>query len=228
MTSRARNPRLGRFRVCHSPASLGSSRSRPTTRPSPRRAAHCAVSTPSPQPMSRIDRAAASVNSSSRLRSKPAISRRTTGFVEPYLSKVLPVGTVAVIAGGGYRRKGGAALIPRACAGPRCPGRSPGRRSPRLARLARLVVGGLDAQLELDPPDPLEGPLRQRALGGEQVADHAERAHQHRCVEQHRAERSATGCGRRGRGGSTNDDQEVDEHHERGRTRAASPRPRTP
>ena len=62
-------------------------------RPSPSRSAHSAVSTPSPQPTSRTDFGSAFAQSSSRVEWKPAISRLTTGFDEPYLSNVLPVGT---------------------------------------------------------------------------------------------------------------------------------------
>ena len=96
VASSQRNSRFGRARRSHSACSFGSSRSMPTIRPSPSRSAHCSVSTPSPQPTSRIDSGAARVQSSSSVRSKPAISRRTTGFDEPYLSKVFPVGTSAV------------------------------------------------------------------------------------------------------------------------------------
>ncbi len=67
----------------------------------------------------------------------------------------------------------------------RSPGRSgplraPGGRPARSAT-ARPRAGARSA-------DPLERPLRERPLGGEQVADHAERAEQHRGDEQHRAE----------------------------------------
>ena len=80
-----RYSRFGAWRFSHSAWIAGSSRSIPTTRPS-RRCAHLWVSTPSPQPTSRIERGAAWPNSSASVRSKPAISRWTTGLVEPYLS----------------------------------------------------------------------------------------------------------------------------------------------
>ena len=78
--------RFGARRCSHSAWMAGSSRSMPTIRRGARRCAHLWVSTPSPQPTSSSDCGAARVNSSSRVRSKPAMSRRTTGFVEPYLS----------------------------------------------------------------------------------------------------------------------------------------------
>ena len=65
----------------------------PTTRRSPSRSAHSTVSTPSPQPTSSTDDGAARSQSSSSVPWKPAISRLTTGFWDPYLSKVFPVGT---------------------------------------------------------------------------------------------------------------------------------------
>ena len=74
------------MRFSHSAWIAGSSRSMPTTRPGAIASAHLCVSTPSPQPTSRIDCGAACANSSSSVRSKPAISRLTTGLVEPYLS----------------------------------------------------------------------------------------------------------------------------------------------
>ena len=55
VASSARNSRLGRSRFAHSARSLGSSRSIPTTRPSPSCFAHSSVSTPSPQPTSSTD-----------------------------------------------------------------------------------------------------------------------------------------------------------------------------
>ena len=113
-----RNSRFGRAaRAAHSAASLGSSRSMPTTRPDRRAAAPTARSArprrsrrraPSPAPPA--------ANSSSSVRSKPAISRRTTGLVEPYLSNVLPVGTAGrrsyAAAPRGRRSVGPAALGP--------------------------------------------------------------------------------------------------------------------
>ena len=81
-----RYSRFGAWRFSHSAWSAGSSRSIPTTRAGAIRAAHLWVSTPSPQPTSSSDCGAACANSSSSVRSKPAISRLTTGLVEPYLS----------------------------------------------------------------------------------------------------------------------------------------------
>ena len=95
VASSARYSRLGRWRFCHSARSLGSSRSMPTMRLSPSRSAHSCVRTPSPQPTSSTDSGAAFSHSSSSVWWKPPISRFTTGLVEPYLSKVLPVGTAS-------------------------------------------------------------------------------------------------------------------------------------
>ena len=82
-----RYSRFGAWRPSHSACRCGSSRSMPTTRFCGRIcSAHWCVSTPSPQPTSSSDCASAFVNSSSSVPSKPAMSRRTTGFVEPYLS----------------------------------------------------------------------------------------------------------------------------------------------
>ena len=81
-----RYSRLGALRFSHSAWIDGSSRSMPTTRRGASRCAHLWVSTASPQPTSSSDCGSACVKSSSSVRSKPAISRRTTGFVEPYLS----------------------------------------------------------------------------------------------------------------------------------------------
>ena len=49
-----RYSRFGRRRLSHSACSWGSSRSMPTTRPSPMRSAHSQTRTPSPQPTSRM------------------------------------------------------------------------------------------------------------------------------------------------------------------------------
>jgi hypothetical protein len=86
VASSTRYSRFGRRRLSHSALSFGSSRSMPTIRPLPSLSAHCSVSTPSPQPTSRIDSGAAFRHSSSSVDSKPCINRRTTGLVEPYLS----------------------------------------------------------------------------------------------------------------------------------------------
>ena len=96
VASSARYSRFGARRVSHSAASLGSSRSIPTMRPSPSFSAHSWVSTPSPQPTSSTEVGAASVHNASRSAWKRSIRRRTTGLVEPYLSNVLPVGTASV------------------------------------------------------------------------------------------------------------------------------------
>ena len=72
--------------VSHSACSCGSSRSMPTTRPSMR----CGPLVRSARPRRSRRRAATPArpctNSSSSVPSKPAMSRVTTGFVEPYLS----------------------------------------------------------------------------------------------------------------------------------------------
>ena len=60
--------------------------------------------------------------------------------------------------------------------------------APSVARRAALVVGGLDAERQLDPPHPLEDPLRHHPLPGEQVADHAEREELHGGDEEDGAE----------------------------------------
>ena len=57
-----------------------------------------------------------------------------------------------------------------------------------LAALCVLVVRGLHAELQLDPPHALERPLGHHPLRGQQVADHAQRPQHHRRDEQHRAE----------------------------------------
>jgi hypothetical protein len=46
----------------------------------------------------------------------------------------------------------------------------------RLGMSDRLVVRGRDAELQLDPADPLECSLGDRSLGVEQIPDHSERA----------------------------------------------------
>ena len=51
-----------------------------------------------------------------------------------------------------------------------------------------VVVRRLDAELQLDPPHPLERALGERPLRSEQIADHPEVAEQHGGDEQHRAE----------------------------------------
>ena len=51
-----------------------------------------------------------------------------------------------------------------------------------------LVVGRLDARLELEPADSLEGPLGDHALAGDRVAHHAQPEHLDRGQRQHRAE----------------------------------------
>ena len=61
------------------------------------------------------------------------------------------------------------------------------------------VVGGLDAELELDPPHPLERALRHDPVGGDEVGDDAEREDLDGRDEQHAAERRSTGGGRSGR-----------------------------
>ena len=76
---------------------------------------------------------------------------------------------------------GGAAVSP-----PR--GRRPPSPSHQSALGAALVVRGLDAERQLDPPHPLEDPLRHHPLAGEQVADHAEGEQLHRGDEEDGAE----------------------------------------
>ncbi len=121
-------------RVAHSASSLGSSRSIPTTRPiaeAPRPVlGEHALAAADVEHRLRRGRA----NSSSSVRSKPAISRRTTGLVEPYLSNVLPVGT-----SGADGAQLGAALIPRA---PR--DRRPAGSAPAARGAPGLVVRRLD------------------------------------------------------------------------------------
>ena len=69
---------------------------------------------------------------------------------------------------------------------PRAPSPSPFLR--HQSRSAALVVRGVDAERQLDPPDPLEDPLRHHPLAGEDVADHAEGEELDRGDEEHRAE----------------------------------------
>ena len=83
--------RHGCWRPFQASCSCGSSRSSPTMRSMPGVCAHWWVSTPSPQPTSSSVVGAAWAYSSSSVPSKRAISRLTTGLVEPYLSYVLPV-----------------------------------------------------------------------------------------------------------------------------------------
>ena len=120
--------------------------------------------------------------SSSSERSKPAISRRTTGFWEPYLSYVLPVGTAS--------RRWLTASVPlaRRSSPWRGPASAPVVRSRSVVGLPGLVVRRLDAELQLDAPDAFERALLERAHAGEDVAHHAERRQLHGGDEQHRAE----------------------------------------
>ena len=237
-------------RVAHSAWSFGSARSIPTHAACPRAAPPTGGSARPRRSRRRAPTPARpAVNSSSSVRSKPAISRRTTGFVEPYLSNVLPVGTAtgAVAGGGDVRRPAHTSSALRS--GRAGHGPSPASRGHAGSWAAPvdddrllagpvaswpagrwclagsgvsgrpgLVVRRLDPELELDPPHALERPLRQRALGVEQVADHAERAEQHRGVEQHGAARSATG---RGRGRSW----ALDEEHQKRMNTASAARP---
>src|SRR4051794_9626391 len=157
----------------------------PTTRRSPRRRAHFSVSTPSPQPTSSSDVGSACTKSSSSVRSKPAMRRRTTGFVEPYLSYVLPVtmpSASVVVTGAGMRSDlDGLSLL----------GLLPGVRAGRR-RLggggAGLVVRRRDVELELDAPDALEDALGHDPLREEQVPEDAESGEHDRRVEEHGAE----------------------------------------
>ena len=170
-----------RGRRSHSARSLGSSRSMPTMRPSPGRSAHSTVSTPSPQPTSRIERGAARAHSSSSVPWKPAISRLTTGFAEPYLSKVLPVGDL----GGGAHSFSASrsSVLPVAP-----PAWAPVVGGCPVAARARLVVRGLDAEVQLHAPHALEDALLEHARAGQDVAHDAERGELHGDDEQRRAE----------------------------------------
>ena len=124
VASSARNSRFGRERVSHSARSLASSRSMPTTRPSPSRSAHSAVSTPSPQPTSSTDPGAA--RSQTRRARMKARHQALDDRFEPYLSNVLPVGTAPAESRPGARAPGP-------------PGRlAGGGRSPQLERLPLL------------------------------------------------------------------------------------------
>ena len=86
----------------------------------------------------------------------------------------------------------------------------------------------LHAELELDPPDSLERPLRQRPLGVEQIADHPERAEQHRRVEQDAARDQLLDVARPGVGMLDEEDQEADEDRHRGDAEDQRRRSRTP
>ena len=105
---------------------------------------------------------------------KRAISRRTTGLVEPYLSKVLPVGTVpGSVDPGVATPELTAARAARACRSA-VPESAPVRA--RVAGLGGLVVRGLHAQRAA----PRAARARACAaaatrLRGQDVADHAER-----------------------------------------------------
>ena len=57
-----------------------------------------------------------------------------------------------------------------------------------VLRRAGLVVRGLDAELELHPPDALEDPLLEHAAAGEDVAHHREREQLDRDDEERGAE----------------------------------------
>jgi hypothetical protein len=85
---------------------------------------------------------------------------------------------------------------------------------------------GLDPQLQLDPADALERPLRDRALGVQQIADHPQGTEQHRPDEQHRAgdqRLDVTAACRRGMLGE--DDHEADEQGQRGQPHDQSTAP---
>ena len=155
-------------------------------RRSSRRSAHSWVSTPSPQPTSSTDRGRRRARRARRACAwKPAIRRRTTGLVEPYLSKVLPVGTLAACAVA-HRRSSSRArsALPVACGG--------------LAPVVRCWPGGVGCparsargatpELELHPAHALEDPLLEHPAAGEDVADDAERRELHGDDEQRGAE----------------------------------------
>ena len=156
----------------------------PTTRAVAEALAQRCTSTPSPQPTSSSDR------------------RR--GLLEQLVERALEAGHQAP-----HDRVGGAVLVvgvagddavlgDRHAAHRRTASRSS---QPRLDALraarrvagarplaARFVVRGLDAELQLDAAHALEGALGHHPLGGQQVADHAQRPQHDRRDEQHRAE----------------------------------------
>ena len=84
---------------------------------------------------------------------------------------------LAVVGGAALRRRGRSRVVS-----------SPADRAHRLRLGAALVVRGLDPERQLDPPHPLEDPLRHHPLPGQEVADHAEREELDRGDEEHGAE----------------------------------------